>query len=787
MNEPKIPRRASVIDVLASETRALHQDEIASRISVAPRHLPALARVIDDLVLDGTLTPLPGHRFKLAKEVRERSQSGADVMEGFFSANARGFGFVAALSGDGDVYIPHHAMGGALHGDRVRARIVARSSRGKEGVIEDVLTRRPALVAGTIRKRGRSAWIEPDDMRVRGPVVLTNLPENATEGLAAIARIVRFPVSPDENPEGVLVEVLGPVGVLDVEARKILATRGIDETFDTKAESEAIAFGVTVPLSMLDGREDLTHLPLPTIDPIDARDHDDAVWAQRNEDGSYRVWVAIADVSTYVTDGSALDASAVARGNSIYLPNRAIPMLPRLLSSDLCSLLPNEIRLCLAVEIDLDASGTTQGARVIDGFMRSAAKLTYEGVARALGLTSLPPRSEQAEAMREDLSVLSDVAGLLRRKRSRRGALAFDVPEAQILLDPATGAPIGVKKRGGDPGVAKAYGIIEELMILANETVADILVEHGAPAIFRDHAAPDPAKIERFGAMCERMGVPFDAEEALDPKKLSAFVKKMNENPRAALLQGLLVRSMKQATYDVANIGHFGLASKAYVHFTSPIRRYPDIVVHRTLRRVAKKQAIDKSEAAMSAMRNAAMQATVCERRGMEIERETADLYRAFFMKDHIGETFSATVTGLSMSGAFATIDDPFVDVMIRTDSMGADSYALDEDGLSMVATRSGDRIDLGDVVLLRVEEVSTERRTVYGRRILTADDEAAQSSTRADAKKKAKKKDAPVSARGRAQRNTPAAKTGRANSRHAAKEPSRKAKRAGGQRKRTK
>ncbi len=719
MNEQKIPRRASVLDLLASDGRALHQDEIASRLAVAPRYLPALARVIDDLVLDGAVMPTSGHRFKLTKSSVTHGKS--DAVDGFFTYNPRGFGFVAALGAGrgegGDVYVPAHALAGAMHGDKVRARVVAQGARGKEGVIEEILARRPPLVAGTIRRRGKSAWLESDDARIRGPIVLTDLPSGADDGLAAIARIVRFPMTHDENPEGVLAEVLGAQGVLDVEARKILATRGIDESFDANAEAEAVAFGETVPKEMLEGREDLTHLPLPTIDPIDARDHDDAVWSVRNDDGSYRVWVAIADVSTYVKEASALDASAVGRGNSIYLPNRAIPMLPRVLSSHLCSLLPNEIRLCLAVEIDLDPTGTTIGSRVIEGFMRSAAKLTYEGVARALGFTTNPPESKEADAMRGDLRVLSDVAGLLRKKRSRRGALAFDVPEAQILLD-AEGTPVDVKKRGGDPGVAKAYGIIEEPMILANETVAEILVARDAPAIFRVHAAPDPAKIERFGAMCERVGVPFDAEEALDPKKLSTFVKKMAENPRAALLQQLLVRSMKQATYEIANIGHFGLASKAYVHFTSPIRRYPDVVVHRTLRRVARKEPIDKSETALSAMRDAASQATMCERRGMEIERETADLYRAFFMKGHIGETFTATVTGLSMSGVFATIEEPFVDVMIRSDAMGADSYSLDEDGLSMVASRSGDRIDLGDTMLLKIEEVSIERRTVYARRM---------------------------------------------------------------------
>jgi ribonuclease R len=728
MNDSRMPRRADVIELLATQKRAIHFQEIFDKLGTAPRHLIALNRVLDDLVFDGTLVALPGQRFKLSdKQGHGRKER---VVVGFLSAHARGFAFVAGEGGAADVFIPAEAVGGALHGDKVEVRIVATSHRGPEGAVSAVLERRPARISGTLRRRGKSSWLEPDDTRIRGPVVLVAaantaadpaLPHDGNDGDVAIARITRFPDSPDQNPEGVLEEVLGPAGTPQVEVRKILAMHAIVEPHDHAAVLEAEAFGGEVSPRALEGRKDLTHLPLPTIDPEDARDHDDAVWAVREDDGSYRVWVAIADVSAYVTPGSALDTAALARGNSIYLPDRAIPMLPRALSSNLCSLLPGVLRLCLCVEIELDATGEVRRSNVVEGFMRSCAKLTYEGVARALGLTTEAPRSEAAEALRDELRVLRDIAGLLRQKRMRRGALDFNLPEAKIVVDPETKEPVAAVKRARDPGVAKAYQIVEELMLLANETVAAFLVDRGVPTIFRNHAAPDQVKIERFAALCARLDVPFDPEEAADPKKLSAFLKKTQGHPQRSILDTLLVRSMKQAAYDVANIGHFGLASKAYLHFTSPIRRYPDLVVHRAVRALLRGESIDRSPAGIETLRLAAVTASERERRGMEVEREVVDLYRALFMKDKVGDLYTGTATGFVASGVFVTIDDPYVEVLVRTDALGPDSYQLDEDGLAMIGTRSGDRIDVGDTVALLVEDVAVLRRTIYGRRV--ADD----------------------------------------------------------------
>jgi ribonuclease R len=714
-------RRDAVVDLLASERRALHVNEIATRLGLPDGAYAALQRLLDDLSFDGSIVPLTGQRFRLSKE--QKQQHGEEA-EGHLNVNPRGFGFVPAPSLGGDVYVPPEAMRGALHGDKVRVRVVTRSRRGVEGEVTAVLERRIARVAGLLRVRGKSAWLEPDDARVRGPIVLDRASaEKGKDGAAAVAKITRFPALSDENPEGELVAVLGEPGDPQVEVAKILLREGVEEDHPPEAVAEAEAFGGNVPAEALAGREDLTGIPLPTIDPEDARDHDDAVWVTREEDGTYRAWIAIADVSTYVRPGSALDKAALSRGNSVYLPDRAIPMLPRALSSNLCSLLPGVLRLCLCVEVELDATGTVKQSRVVEGFMKSAAKLTYPGVARALGFTELPERSPEADAMREDLQVMWDLAKILRGRRMRRGALDFDLPEAKVVLDAATGAPVNVEKRSHDPGVAKAYQLIEELMLLANETCARYLVERDVPAIFRSHGQPDEAKLDRFSTMCAELGVKFEMDDALDPKRLSAFLKRLSAHPQKQVLHMLLLRAMKQAVYDVDNTGHFGLASTAYLHFTSPIRRYPDLIVHRALRDLIHDRPVDRGGPAIDALRSAAATASARERTAMDVEREVVDLYRALFMRSRVGAIYEGTVTGMVGSGVFVNVDDPFIDVLVRMEALGNDSYALDDEGLRVIGQRSGDRIALGDAMMVVIEDVSILRRTVYGRRMIAPDE----------------------------------------------------------------
>jgi ribonuclease R len=788
-----LPTRADVLKLLGGEDRAVHAREIAKALGVSDAKYQGFLRLLDNLVFDGVLQARDGHKFRMvsrgtgggwrapksAREFeaeaeaeagvdaepeaestkkgghvraaeagperiggrkgrderekggrRERGRGDREEREGTISVNARGFGFVSSPTASGDdVFIPGESLRGAMHGDRVRIEIVGRGPRGAEGTIVEIVSRGTPRVSGILRRRGKSAWLEPDDTRVRGPIVLPigidakdDSGNSGKDGDAVIVQITRFPDSPNENPEGRLEVVLGKPGELNVEARKVLVMAQIDEAHSLEAFAEADAYGAEVPQSMLEGREDLTHLPLPTIDPEDARDHDDAVWVERTDAGGYRAWIAIADVSSYVRPGMRTDDEAKKRGCSVYLPDRAIPMLPRPLSSNLCSLLPDVVRLCLCVDVTLDSAGRVLSRRLVRGFMKSQAKLTYGGVARALGLSEEPPRDPKADELVEGLKVANELSRALRGKRMKRGSLEFDLPEAKIKLG-EDGQPVDITRRAQDPGMKKAYQLIEELMLLGNEMVAEWLVEKQLPGIFRIHEAPDEKKLERLASMCAHLGVEFDADDAKDPLTLAELVKSWASHPLSNVLNMLLLRSMKQAAYDVRNLGHFGLASKAYLHFTSPIRRYPDLVVHRTVHRALLGEKIDRSAEAQKELEDAAIAASAAERRAMEVEREIVDLYGAVLMRSKIGETFEGVVTGLVGSGVFVSLDAPFVNVLIKLEDLGAGTYALDDEGLEVIAAGSGDVVRLGDRLTLDVIDVAIQRRTVYGRRIRALED----------------------------------------------------------------
>jgi ribonuclease R len=747
-------RRDAIVDLLHEHGRPMHVGELGARLGLQPHERHALGELLEELAFSGVVVPLSGARYRLAARAAEDRDR---VLEGIFHANPRGFGFVGGTASEEDLFVPENAIGGAMHGDRVQARVVSRSRRGTEAVVTEVLARAIVRVVGTLRIGRSSAWLEPDDTRIRGPVVLPAAARRDAgpalrDGLAAVVRLTRYPTVAGETPEAELVAVLGLPGEPDVEVAKILVGHGIDEPHSAEVLAETRRLAPELSAEDMAEREDLTDLPLVTIDPEDARDHDDAVWAERLEqldqlEQGYRVWVAIADVAHYVRPGTALDAAALDRGNSLYLPDRAIPMLPPALSSGLCSLLPGQERLCLAVEIELAPTGAVRSRRVVEGVMRSRAKLSYGAVARALGFTLQSEREPEAEALRDGLGLMWEIAVLLRQRRLRRGALDFDLPDVHVVVDPDSRLPVAVEQRGGDPGVRKAYRLIEELMLLANEACAELLIERAIPTIFRVHAPPDPEKLDRFANLLAQLDLDLGPDPlevvAADPKRLSRFLRRIAGHPRKSVLHALLLRAMQQAGYDTVNIGHFGLASRAYLHFSSPIRRYPDLVVHRVLRAMLRGAATEpvilppglepspgrgesraagrsesRSPGEASPLRTAALIASERERRGMEVERQVVDLYRALYMREHVGEAFEGQVSAITSSGVFVQLSDPFLDVLVSMDALGGDSWEMDDSGLCAVGARSGGRVTLGDPMVVLIEDVSITRRTVYGRRV---------------------------------------------------------------------
>ncbi len=700
--------------------------EIASQLGVSDR--TSLSQALDDLVYDGLLIRNASHRYGVAATAHEMKVE----IEGGFRAHPRGFGFVRGGASGDDVYIPADSIAGAMHGDVVRARVLATSSRGREGEVIAVLDRGNPRVVGTLLGREGARRLEPDDGRIRGPIpivaeALVDEPSTSKlpprSGMAAVVEIDQFPEQARERPNGVLVAVLGEPGEPDVEIAKVLIGHSVHEQQPEAAVAQARSYGDAPSDEELARRFDLTDIPFLTIDPSDARDHDDAVWVERDARGHYQAWIAIADVSHYVTPQSALDDSAFARGCSVYLPDRAIPMLPPELSTHLCSLVEGEVRLCMCVHVELDPTGAVTKTTVHEGKMRSRAYLTYDAVARALGFTTAPSRDQRAENLRDDLRVMWDLSSELRKRRMQSGALDLEVPEARIQVDTETRAPVSLTQRGGDPGVRKAYRLIEELMLLANVAVARMMIAQDIHTMFRVHGAPDPSKLERLQAATKALGVELNPEDVGDPKKLSRFLAAVASHDKKGVIHGLLLRTMQQACYDTTNIGHFGLATDAYLHFTSPIRRYPDLVVHRILRaslgaggtaraHAAQTQASDEN------LRVAAARASSLERNAMEVEREVSDVYRSLYMQRHIGERFEGLVTAISPAGVWVRINDPFVDVLVPNDRLGNDNYQADDAAIRTVGKRSGDIITLGDTIELVIEDVSLVRRVTLAKRL---------------------------------------------------------------------
>jgi ribonuclease R len=646
-----------------------------------------------------------------APDDRNRRGRGAETHVGRLTVNPRGFGFVSTEDSGPDVFIPPPALCSALHGDKVRVRVFP-SPKGFDGQVLEVIERATHYIGGQLQMLPHITFIEPDDERLKARVrVVGKLPPGARAGQGVIAKVVGYPEQPGEPLLATVLETFDAAEFAEFEIKRILLSQAVQEDFDADVQAEARAYGDHVTEADCAGRVDYRDLELLTIDPDDARDHDDAVYAERIH-GGYRVIVAIADVSHYVRPGTGLDREALARGCTIYLPPRAIPMLPRELSSHLASLLPNVDRLALAVDLELDTQGHVRTHKFVECVMRSAARLSYGGVARALGLTEEPPKQPDADSRKPQLMVLQEVAKVLGAQRKSRGSLDFDLPEAKVKLNPETGEPIDIERSRTDPGVRVAYNMIEELMLLANEVVARDLSKRKVAAIYRVHGAPSEEKVMAFAELSRSLGFVLDEDIAEHPIKLSRFMVSVAGTPHAEVLSYLLLRAMQQATYATDNIGHFGLAAEDYVHFTSPIRRYPDLAVHRVVRKIARGEPLHGKKLKTELGEQAA-ESSRLERRAMLIEREVVDLYRAMLMRDRVGDEFQATITGITEHGIFAAIESPCVDVFCRMQSLPPDQYQTDQYGTRLFGMVGGRSYALFDRMTVRIEEVSIARRRI--------------------------------------------------------------------------
>jgi len=562
--------------------------------------------------------------------------------------------------------------------------------------------------------------IEPDDPRLGSSgatVALDGGPGNAREGQCVVAEITKYPTGNESGLTARILRVLGEPDDPETEVAKVIACGEIPDEFPEEVLTAAERVPQEVGAADLADRSDLRDRDFLTIDPETARDFDDAICVEPGPRGGVTAWVAVADVTHYVHAGSALDREARVRGFSVYLPNRAIPMLPHQLSAGICSLNPEVDRCASVVRMEISADGEVGTTQVMSAVIRSRARLDYGGVAAALEGDFRGPRARYRQ-WAPQLEVMDRVARGMRARRAERGALEMEIPEAKVILDDDDPRLVRDVVRGKPSEAIKgAYQLVESYMLAANESVARFFRERGLDTLWRVHDVPDPERLAQFRDIAESFGVTFDVDRASSPKALQGLLRAMVGRPYERPLTQLALRSLKQASYDVVNVGHYGLASKEYLHFTSPIRRYPDLMVHRLLKHQLRKEGLPSGElrqpppppkAELAAM---ARESSDCERRAMEAEREVVDMYRAYFMRDRVGEEFEGVITAVTSFGMFVEFKEPFVEGLVRIDALGAEGFDHDESRAMLVGRRSGQSFVIGQEVRVRLDSVSVTRR----------------------------------------------------------------------------
>ena len=628
---------------------------------------------------------------------------GRKVLEGTLSVHRDGFGFVD-VGTEEDVFVPPHEARRALDGDRVRVEIVTSRGRSEGRIVGVVDRQREALVGTYVERGGNEALVRPNDQSLPGPVRVPRT-QLARDGDVVT---VRLGVGADLLPPGGLVgEVTGSLGKPGDPSQDVLAIvfgPGFSEAFPPEVMDDADRVPLHVPATELhDGhRKDVRGLSLVTIDGVDARDFDDAVYAQDEPSGATRLWVAIADVSHYVRPGSALDREALRRATSVYLPDRVLPMLPERLSNGICSLRPDEDRLCLVAEMIFDLDGRRTASEIYPAVMRSAARCTYEEVQRVLDGDSVPER----DRFRPLFQRLQRLGRTLRTVREQRGAIDFDLPETRPELDDQ-GQPVRMVRRERK----ESHRIVEDCMLAANEAVAAYFQERGLPSVYRFHGEPDPDKLAAFAELARAHGFTVPGKGEPTSRELNLFMRGLVGHPGQRALNQLLLRSMMQAVYSPDQVGHYGLGAEEYLHFTSPIRRYPDLLVHRLLRahweRAQRRRPERELEREMEELRRMAEHSSERERAAMKCEREVNALYACLLMEDRVGEEFAATVSSITDFGFFVELDSEHVEGLVRADDLGPGHRLV----VGALVWPTGRRVQVGQALTVRLASVSVPRR----------------------------------------------------------------------------
>ncbi len=678
--------------------------ELAQALSIPKPQYAQFRTVIKQLINSGELVRLKRGRIGIASEM--------DMLVGPVSIVRSGMGFVErpeSDKGERDIMIPANALSTALDGDKVMVRLTGQSDGRQLGTVVRVVERSERNIVGVFNKGPHFAYVTPDNPRIHRDIYIPSThQQKAQNGEKVVCKLIEWE-DPHLNPIGDITERIGFPGEPGVDMLTVIKSYELPEEFPDDVLDEAERITAAPMKEEYARREDLSSECIYTIDPADAKDHDDAVSVEKTA-GGYRLGVHIADVSHYVQPGTALDKEAFERGNSVYLPGMVIPMLPEILSNNTCSLKPNRKRLAFSVVIDFDDKGKALSWRLTDTVVKSAAKLAYEEVQEFFDHGLQAGRAaDKIKRVADNLTLARELALKLNKRRFAEGSLDFDLPEAKIILN-KQGEVIEL----GNRIRLESHRLVEEFMLAANKAVALEVFRRGQQFLYRVHGRPDLEKIEHFSAMMSRLGYNFPVSPTIRPVDLARFLKKVQDAPEIELINELMLRSMQKAVYQRKNIGHFGLAFKHYTHFTSPIRRYPDLLVHRLLRTMDGGQYPPAfAKRIPNVIDRVGKHCSETERTAESAEREAVKVKQVQYMERHIGDQFGGVISGVTGFGFFVRIDNLGAEGLVRISTIDDDYYRFDESQFRLVGRRTGSTYRLGDQVQVGVLKVDRTKNEI--------------------------------------------------------------------------
>jgi ribonuclease R len=673
--------------------------ELAKTMKIPEEEYGVFRRTVRCMLRDGLLVKIKRGRIGLPDKL--------NLVVGNLVSAKNGYGFVVPEDKSEDVYIKAEDVGTALHGDKVVVRLYGRR-RGptREGAVIKILKRARTNLVGTYHQGKFFNFVEPDDRRIQRDIYVNPVnSQEAQDGQKVLVSMEEW-IDPHLGPEGKIVEILGYPDDPGMDILTLIKDYGLPLSFPEEVQYEVEEQDKKIGKKELLDRIDFRNKNCFTIDPSDAKDHDDAVSLERKVDGSYLLGVHIADVSHYVKENSALDCEALKRGNSIYLVDRVIPMLPEKLSNDLCSLKPHRNRLTFSCLLELNPEGGLVKYQIVESVIRSKAKLDYDEVQRFFDSGESTARLKGLE---DDLLEMKKLSQRLLEKRIEKGSLDFDLPEAKVVL-----GKDGKVQEIFEVARLESHRLIEEFMLLANQTVAKHVSRLGMPFLYRVHEEPDTEKMQAFSDFVATLGYSFKFSGKIRPKKIQRFLKSVEGKPEEELINELLLRSLKKACYQPENIGHFGLAFAHYTHFTSPIRRYPDLLVHRLLKEIEKgKYTFERQNQLLHRLPRIGEITSETERMADEVERESIRIKQIEYMGDKLGEEYEGLISGVVPFGFFVRLDNLLAEGLVRVSSLEDDYYLFDERRHRWVGRHNKKIFKLGDRVKVLVTRVDKEEKEI--------------------------------------------------------------------------